>query len=29
MRIADLVPKTATRLTPGTMLMRWPTCVLA
>ena len=29
MRMADLVPKTLTRETPGRMLMRWPTCVLA
>jgi len=27
--IADLVPKMFTRLTPGRMLIRWPTCVLA
>ena len=29
MRTADLVPYTATRLTPSRMLMRSPTCVLA
>ena len=28
MRIADLVPKTLTRDTPGKMLIRWPICVL-
>ncbi len=29
MRMADLVPNTATRLTPGRMLMRWPTWMFA
>ncbi len=29
MRTADLVPKTFTRDTPGRMLIRWPTWVLA
>ena len=29
MRTADCVPYTSTWLTPGRMLMRWPTCVLA
>ena len=28
MRTADLVPNTFTLLTPGKMLMRWPTWVL-
>ncbi len=28
-RTADFVPNTFTRLTPGRMLMRCPTCVLA
>ena len=29
MRMADFVPKTTTRETPGRMLMRWPTWVEA
>ena len=29
MRMADLAPKTATRLTPGRMLRRWPIWMFA